>query len=167
MATAKKPSVKSKATVGSSKKSKGGMKLSMRAALYGLLIVLLISIVGGLGWQQWQDHHLKAKAAGWTTVLTLDNSYNINYYTASTGLFKLPSTGYFRYCIYARTSGPSGLAITLGSTLNTIINTTAITYCSPTIYGYQGNTWTGKVTAQSSVTLYAYNWVLQKVQTMY
>ncbi len=61
----KKPQVR--AVVGSTKKS-NGLHFTKRAVLIGLVAIVALSVAAGLGWQQWQNHQLKAKAAGWTNT---------------------------------------------------------------------------------------------------
>lgn len=67
MAQTKKPA--SRAVVGNTKKTKG-FRLSKRGFLLGLIAVVAFSVAGGIGWQQWQDNQVEAKAAGYkyTTV---------------------------------------------------------------------------------------------------
>ena len=64
MATQTKKPV-SRAVVGNTKKSKsskGSLRFSSRALLFGVVGLLAFSVAAGIGWQQWQDHQLKAKA---------------------------------------------------------------------------------------------------------
>ena len=75
MATQTKKPV-SRAVVGNTKKSKsskGSLRFSSRALLFGVVGLLAFSVAAGIGWQQWQDHQLKAKAAGYRTLYS---SYN-------------------------------------------------------------------------------------------
>jgi hypothetical protein len=77
MATAKKPTTKSRAVVGSAKKSKGGMKFTKRFALFALTGILAFSVILGLGWQQWQVHQFKAHAAGLACLQVPSNTGGI------------------------------------------------------------------------------------------
>jgi hypothetical protein len=85
---AKKPVTK--AIVGNTK-SKKGLSLSKRTALFGLVGILAFSTVAGIGWQKWQEHQLKAKAASmnWTVV----SSYLLNGKRATLLACKVSTSG--------------------------------------------------------------------------
>lgn len=73
MATKTKKPV-SRAVVGSTKKTKSSKVITKRMALFGIVGVLAFSTIAGLGWQKWQEHQFRAKAAGWTVVNGFANS---------------------------------------------------------------------------------------------
>ena len=68
-----------KAFVGSaSKKSnKKGISLTKRSALFGLVGIAAFSVIGGFGWQKWQERQLSAKAAAYTNI-PLINTTRVN-----------------------------------------------------------------------------------------
>ena len=70
MAQAKKPTMKAFVGTTAKKTSKKGLSLTKRTALFGLVGIMAFSVVGGWGWQKWQEHqmNIRANAAGWTTV---------------------------------------------------------------------------------------------------
>ena len=71
MATQTKKSV-SRAVVGNTKKSKSSKGLSHKAIIFGLVAVVAFSVAAAIGWEQWQDNRVKAKAA----TLTIAKSHN-------------------------------------------------------------------------------------------
>lgn len=72
MAKPKKSSIKSKVVSGNTKKSV--KKLTLRSAVFGLMGILALSVIGGLLYSKWQDSNLSAKAAGYPQVKELKPS---------------------------------------------------------------------------------------------
>lgn len=119
-AAAKKPSPKSKAHVGSTKKSSSvSMKLTMRTAVFGLVGILIFSIISGYGLQKWQDHQLKAHAYSYTYHYS---SYGWYIATCRAGeltfyYYIVNPTG---YTLHSYTS-PSGLSFTVNPHSNSAL----------------------------------------------
>jgi hypothetical protein len=155
MAQTKKPVTRSKAVVGSSKKSQGGMKLGRRGMLVALVGILSFAVIVGIGWQQWQDHQLKAHAYGWTTTTNVSLTRKANYLYWF-GPFPTSGSGTYRLCFTAKSSSGSGLSIYLNAEahVNSIINTGVVTYCSGADYLNGGTSYYGAAsTTSTNVTL--------------
>ena len=85
MATQTKKPV-SRAVVGNTKKSKSSKGITKRMALFGVVGLLAFSTLSGLGWQKWQDHQLKAKAAGYSNLLTYPSTNPFQIFACKTAM---------------------------------------------------------------------------------
>jgi len=134
---------RSKSVVGSTRNKKRKSFLTPRNALVALVGVLCLSVIGGLGYQKWQDQQLTAKASGWPPLLSAGGRGGYSLWACKTKI----STNYgqaYRVTIITDSEGANwnvrGAVVRNGTTLGSISYKTPFSgsKIDTRIYGWVG-----------------------------